>query len=121
MASRGSAENDRAATVEVIRALVATATVDLGLVLTHRTTTPLVSEAVALRPRPGHPVGHSTRVALAELGDRVAYLDDQIARLDELLVPLVAAHAAGLLATFGVGADGSAILLAVADDDGTVG
>ncbi|MGH9062487.1 MAG: hypothetical protein ACRD0L_00630 [Acidimicrobiales bacterium] len=117
MVSRGSAENDRAATVELIRALVAAAPADLGLALAHPRTASLVGGAVALRPCPGHPVGYATRVALAELGARAVYLEGQIGRLDELLIPLVAAHAAGLLATFGVKTDGTATLVAVADDE----
>ena len=47
--------------------------------------------------------GYATRVALRELGRRVQFLDAQLGRLDELIVPLVAGRAPGLLALHGVG------------------
>jgi transposase len=55
-------------------------------------------------------------VALRELGRRAGYLEDQIARLDELIVPLVAAWAPGLLSLHGVGPDTAALLLIAAGD-----
>ena len=47
----------------------------------------------ALRPRPGDAAGYATRVALRELGRRAEFLDGQLERLDELIVPLVTARA----------------------------
>ncbi len=44
------------------------------------------------------------------------FLDGQIARLDELIVPLVTARAPGLLALHGVGPDTAALLLTAAGD-----
>ena len=44
------------------------------------------------------------------------FLDDQIARLDELIVPLVTARAPGLLSLYGVGPDTAALLLITAGD-----
>ena len=74
-----------------------------------------LAEAVAaLRPRPGDAAEYSLRVALRELGRRVQFLDDQIGRLDELIVPLVTARAPGLLSLYGVGPDTAALLLIVA-------
>jgi transposase len=70
----------------------------------------------ALRPRPGDAVGYATRIALRELGRRAEFLDAQIERLDELIVPLVTARAPGLLAVFGVGPDTAALLLIAAGD-----
>ena len=61
-------------------------------------------------------VGYATRVALRELGRRAEFLDGQLGRLDELIVPLVAGHAPGLLALYGVGPDTAAILLIAAGD-----
>ena len=55
-------------------------------------------------------------MALRELGRRTEYLDAQIGRLDELIVPLVTARAAGLLGIYGVGPDVAAILLLAAGD-----
>ena len=58
----------------------------------------LVAGLAALRPRPGDVAGYATRVALRELGRRAQFLDGQLDRLDELIVPLVTARAPGLLA-----------------------
>ena len=59
-----------------------------------------LAEAIAaLRPRPGDAAQYAVRVALRELGRRVEFLDAQLERLDDLIVPLVAARAPGLLST----------------------
>ena len=76
----------------------------------------LVAELAALRPRPGDVVGYATRIALRELGRRAEFLDGQLERLDELIVPLVTARAPGLLALYGVGPDTAALLLIAAGD-----
>jgi transposase len=70
----------------------------------------------SLRPRPGDVVGYATRVALRELGRRAQFLDSQLGRLDELVAPLVAARASGLLALYGVGPNTAALLLIAAGD-----
>src|SRR5205085_6913341 len=70
----------------------------------------------ALRPRPGDVAGHATRIALRELGRRAVFLDGQLERLDELIVPLVTARAPGLLALYGIGPDTAALLLVAAGD-----
>src|SRR5205085_5930310 len=70
----------------------------------------------ALRPRPGDVAGHATRIALRELGRRARFLDGQLERLDELIVPLVTAHAPGLLALYGIGPSTAALLLIAAGD-----
>ena len=76
-----------------------------------------LAEAVAaLRPRPGDAADHSLRTALRELGRRVHFLDDQIERLDDLIVPLVTVRAPGLLSLYGVGPDTAALLLIAAGD-----
>jgi transposase len=76
----------------------------------------LVSELASLRPRPGEVVGYATRVSLRELGRRAEFLDAQLVRLDELIVPLVTLHAPSLLTVYGVGPDTAAMLLVVAGD-----
>jgi transposase len=116
MVARRSAQTERAAALREIRALVAAAPADVSLGLCCRTTVSLIAETAALRSGPGHPVGVATRVALASLGDRAACADRQIGRLDELLIPLVAAHVAGLVVSVAVGADDAVTLLAAADD-----
>jgi len=59
---------------------------------------------------------YHTLLALRELGRRAQFLDDQLARLDELIVALVTARAPGLLALYGVGPDTAAMLLVAAGD-----
>ena len=76
----------------------------------------LVAEPALLRPRPGDTVGYATRFALRELGRRAQFLDAQIERLDELIVPLVTARAPGLLALYGIGPETAALLLVSAGD-----
>jgi len=61
-------------------------------------------------------VRYHTLLALRELGCRACYLDGQLARLDELITPLVTARAPGLLSVFGVGPDTAAMLLIAAGD-----
>ena len=59
---------------------------------------------------------YSLRIALRELGRRVQFLDDQVARLDDLIVPLAAVRAPGLLSLYGVRPDTAALLLIAAGD-----
>ena len=61
-------------------------------------------------------VRYHTLLSLRELGRRAQFLDDQLARLDELIVPLVTARAPGLLALYGAGPDTAAMLLVAAGD-----
>ena len=60
--------------------------------------------------------GYATRITLRELGRRARFLDAQLDRLDELIIPLVTARAPGLLALHGVGPDTAAVLLTAAGD-----
>src|SRR5262249_61545292 len=71
----------------------------------------LVAGLGSLRPRPGSMVRYHTLLSLRELGRRAQYLDGQLQRLDEFIVPLVTARAPGLLALYGVGPDTAAMLL----------
>jgi transposase len=116
MVARRSARRDRTATINQMRALVATAPDDLRARFAGHGTILLVTEAAGLRPRGGDTVGYTTRVALRELGRRAVYLADEIDRLDALLAPLLAERAASLLALPGVGPDTAAILLIAAGD-----
>ena len=70
----------------------------------------------SLRPRPGDVVGYAVRVALRELGRRAEFLDGQLQRPGELIIPLVTAHAPGLLARYGIGPNTAALLLIAAGD-----
>ena len=76
----------------------------------------LVAELASRRPRPGSMVRYHTLLSLRELGRRAQFVDGQLARLDEFIVPLVTARAPGLLGLYGVGPDTAAILLVAAGD-----
>jgi transposase len=93
MVAKRSARSERTQTINQARSLIVTGPDDLRARFTGHTVRALVSELAALRPRPGDPVGYATRIALRELGRRAEFLDGQIERLDELIVPLVTARA----------------------------
>ena len=116
MADGRSARSERTQTINQARAPIVTGPDDLRDRFAHHTAAALVAEAAALRPRPGDAAAYATRVALRELARRAGYLEDQIARLDELIVPLVAAWAPDLLSLPGVGPDTAALLLIAAGD-----
>jgi len=116
MVAKRSARSERVQTINQARALVVTGPDDLRTRFARHTAAGLVSGLASLRPRPGDVVGHATRIALRELGRRAEFLDAQLERLDELIAPLVAARAPGLLALHGVGPDTAALLLVAAGD-----
>ena len=116
MVAKRSAAGERTQTINQARALVLTGPDDLRARFTGHTAAALVAELASLRPRPGSTVGYATRIALRELGRRAEFLDGQLERLDELIGPLVAARAPGLLALYGVGPNTAALLLIAAGD-----
>ena len=116
MVAKRSARSERVQTINQARALVLTGPDDLRTRFARHTAAGLVSGLASLRPRPGDVVGYATRIALRELGRRAEFLDAQLERLDELIGPLVAARAPGLLALHGVGPDTAALLLVAAGD-----
>jgi transposase len=116
MVAKRSARGERTQTINQARALVCTGPDDVRTRFAQHSSAALVAETASLRPRPGDTVGYATRVALRELGRRAEFLADQIDRLDELIVPLVTAHAPGLLTIYGVGPDTAALLLVAAGD-----
>jgi transposase len=74
--------------------------------------------AASLRPRAGgDPVITATKTAIGILGRRVLALDDELAAIDRLLKPLIAATAPRLLEVHGVGVDTAATLLVAAGDN----
>jgi transposase len=89
MVARRSATGERTRTINQARALVLTGPDELRTRLTRHTAAGLIAEIASLRPRPGNTVGYATRNALRELGRRAEFLDGQLERLDELIVPLV--------------------------------
>jgi transposase len=116
MVAKRTARSERIQTINQARALIVTGPDDLRARFTKHSTDDLVAELASLRPRPGDTVGYATRMALRELGRRVEFLNGQLARLDELIVPLVATRAPGLLALYGVGHHTAAMLLVTAGD-----
>jgi transposase len=116
MVAKRSARSERTQTINQARALVLTGPADLRTRFARHTVAALVAQTAALRPRPGDVVGYATRVALRELGRRAEFPGSQLGRLDELIVPLVAGHAPGLLALYGIGPDTAALLLIAAGD-----
>ena len=114
MVVKRSAAGERTQTINQARVLILTGPEDLRARFTGHTVAALVAGLASLRPRPGSTVGYATRIALRELGRRAQFLDAQLERLDELIVPLVTAHAPGLLALYGVGPSTAALLLIAA-------
>jgi transposase len=116
LVAKRTARSERTQTINQARALVLTGPDDLRARFAGHAAATLVAGLAALRPRPGDVVGYTTRIALRELGRRAEFLDAQLERLDELIVPLVTARAPSLLALYGVGPDTAALLLAAAGD-----
>ena len=116
MVARRSAAGERTRTINQARALVLTGPDDLRARFARHKPAALITGLAALRPRPGDVAGHATRIALRELGRRAQFLDGQLDRLDELIVPLVTARAPGLLAIYEAGPRTAALLLIAAGD-----
>jgi transposase len=116
MADGRSARTERTQASGQARALIVTGPDDLRERFAGCSAAALAAGLAALRPRPVDVPGYATRVALRELGRRVAFLDAQLERLGELIVPLVTARAPGLLALHGVGPGTAALLLTAAGD-----
>jgi transposase len=116
MADGRSARHERTQSINQARALILTGPDELRARFAGLRAGALAEAVAALRPRPGDAADYSLRVALRELGRRVQFLEDQAARLDELIVPLVTARAPGLISLHGVGPDTAALLLIAAGD-----
>jgi transposase len=116
MVAKRSAMGERTRTINQARALILTGPDDLRARFARHSAAALVTAIAALRPRPGDIPGYATRVALRELGQRAVFLDGQVGRLNELIVPLVTTRAPSLLALYGVGPNTAALLLIAAGD-----
>ena len=116
MVAKRSARSERTQTTGQARALIVTGPEELRARFARHAPADLVAELASLRPRPGATVGYATRIALRELGRRARFLDGQLERLDEFIIPLVTARAPGLLALHGVGPGTAAMLLIAAGD-----
>jgi transposase len=116
MVAKRTARSGRIQTINQARSLIVTGPDDLRTRFARHSADDLAAALASLRPRPGAVAGYATRMALRELGRRVEFPGGQLARLDELIVPLVTARAPGLLALYGVGHDTAAKLLVAAGD-----
>jgi transposase len=116
MVAKRSARNERTQAIGQARALILTGPDELRARFAGLRAAALAEAVAALRPRPGDAADYSLRIALRELGRRVEFLDAQVERLDDLIVPLVTARAPGLLSLYGVGPDTAALLLIAAGD-----
>jgi transposase len=115
--ARAFARHDRNEALNQIRSLISTAADELREQLRGLSITQLMATAAALRPDTEVSVMSATKTALRELAHRAQYLAGQIARLDDLLTPLVADTAAELVACYGVGRDTAGALLVAAGDN----
>jgi transposase len=116
MVAKRSARAERTQAINQARALLVTGPDDLRARFAGLTAAALADAIAALRPRPGDAAQYAVRIALRELGRRVEFLDGQLERLDDLIIPLVTARAPGLLSLYGVGPDTAALLLVAAGD-----
>jgi transposase len=115
--ARGGAKRDRTRAINQMRSLVSTAPDDLRQQLRGLTIPKLVRRAAAFRPGGRSDVGSATRLGLRTLARRVLELDSEVAALDEVLGPLVAATAPELVAQVGVGTDTAGALLVAAGEN----
>jgi transposase len=116
MVAKRTARAQRTQAINQARALIITGPDDIRARFTGPTPAELVADLAALRPRPGSMIRYHTLLSLRELGRRAQFLDAQLERLDDLIVPLVTARAPGLLRLPGVGPDTAAALLIAAGD-----
>jgi hypothetical protein len=116
MVAKRSARSVRTQTINQARALIITGPDELRARFAGHSPAELVADLASLRPRPGSMVRYHTLLSLRELGRRAQFLDGQLQRLDEFIVPLVTAREPGLLALYGVGPDTAAMLLVAAGD-----
>lgn len=116
--AKRSARSTRIKSLNQIRHLGFTAPDELRDRLRGVSRDRLAGTAAALRPRAdGDPVLSATKTAIRILGRRVLALDSEIAAIERLLAPLVAAIAPSLLEVHGVGVDTAATLLVAAGDN----
>lgn len=117
LAAKRSARRARIQALVQIRHLSATGPDKLRARLRGVSSDTLAGEVASLRPRRGDPVEFGTRLALSTLGRRVIGLEQELARLDEVIAELVTEVAPGLLEVYGVGFDTAAVLLATMGDN----
>lgn len=117
--ARRSAVDQRADTQRQMKTLIVTAPDELRAQLRELSVKALITVCANVRPDPADAATPATAVQLAlrSLARRHQQLSIEIAELDELLEPLVAAISPGLLAAHGVGTDTAGQLLVSAGEN----
>lgn len=115
--ARSSARKDRARALNQLRSLVSTAPEELRSDLRGLSACRLLNKTAGLRPNSRTDVANATKLAMRSLARRVRSLDEEIAELDAVLGPLVAATAPDLLTRPGLGTDTAGALLVAAGDN----
>jgi transposase len=116
--AKRSARQARVKALTQIRNLVVTAPDQFRCRSRGLSVAALVLEGAMLRPsRSNDVVTAATKASISSLAHRIQSLQDEIARIDELLTPLVNAIAPELLDRFGIGIDTAATLLVTAGDN----
>ncbi|HET7739024.1 MAG TPA: IS110 family transposase [Mycobacterium sp.] len=116
LVAKRSARSERIRTLNQMRQLVFVAPDDIRARFYGLSVVELIHQTALMRPRPGDQVDYVTLLTLRELGRRARGLEDEIDRLDDLLKPIVTAHAPGLLALHGCGVFVASILAVTAGD-----
>ncbi len=114
--ARSSARKDRVRALNQLRSLVSTAPEELRAELRGLSIFRLVNKAAGLRPS-GTDVLNATKLALRSLARRVRSIDAEMAEIDAVLHPLVAATAPDLITLNGVGPDTAGALVVAAGDN----
>jgi transposase len=118
LVAKRSARAQRIQTLNQLRHLVFTGPESIRVRFKNRYKTGLISEAAAMRPRPGSdPVLFTTNMVIRGLARRIQGLNDEMATIDAMLGELVAEVAPSLLELYGVGVDAAATLLVTAGDN----
>ena len=116
--AKRSARQARVKALTQMRQLTFTAPDQLQCRIKGLPTPQFIVAAKGLRPaRSSDTVTAATKVALSSLAHRIGELDEEVARLDDRITPLLEAHAPELLNVYGVGIDTAATLLVTAGDN----
>ena len=117
MVAKRSARAERTQAINQARALILTGPDDLRARFAGHTAPPRwPKRSRRCGPGPATPPGTRPASRCGSWAGASEFLDGQLERLDELIVPLVTARAPGLLALYGVGPDTAALLLVAAGD-----
>jgi transposase len=115
--ARSSARKDRVRALNQLRSLISTAPEELRSELRGLSIFRLVNKAAGLRPNDRTDVVNATKLALRSLARRVRAIDAEMAEIDAVLRPLVAATAPDLITLNGVGPDTAGALVVAAGDN----